>query len=661
MKDSSIMVKKSIAKRLTVRLAILLISVMLVLMVGSFLMVLNIIGEEAFKYNSSIAYTICDLVIDNCQKANRPVDVDSSGDIKLYSDYFCDWTRVDFIYAFKVWDNETKLEYLGFSGKEKDEEIEKTFNELLYREIDFEPTEKEEEILRNGGDGFYFNEYSHFGDSTQAVAVSEDGFGNRFVVGVGISYEELFKLAVSRFAVLFVILIGVFIVMMIIMYYVIRRRVFLPAKRISDSMADFIKNGQRTNIKVDESGTDEFAMIASSFNKMTTDIDQYLENIRQLYDAQSRQQTELDIAARIQRGFLAPSEYHGKECEIFTMMVPARNVGGDLYDYFALDDGRILMTIADVSGKGIAASMFMAITLVLIRQLASSGLGPAKIFSRINNIISDNNKYMLFTTAFIGIYDPATGELTYSNAGHLPPYILRNKPELLTGARNLVFGLYKDEPYIEEKTKLDTGDILFLYTDGVTEAIDNNKTFFNDERLKSVLDSFRASHEENIVEYVTGELENFMKDSEQFDDITMLACTAKHRTELNLSPNEKEFARIKEVILNSKLPRQLQLSLCVAAEEIYINICSYAFEGRSDDDKNIKFIFEHSDRVMMRFEDNGIEYDPTREVELDIDYDPDNRLGGLGKLIAFNIADKVGYEYTDNKNILTITKYLMEG
>lgn len=128
---------------------------------------------------------------------------------------------------------------------------------------------------------------------------------------------------------------------------------------------------------------------------------------------------------------------------------------------------------------------------------------------------------------------------------------------------------------------------------------------------------------------------------------------------IDLAPEINAFGQIRQVILDSQLPRSLQLSLCVAAEEIYLNICSYAFEGViGEEEPRIRFIFEYSDRVIMRFEDNGMPYDPTIQVDYDIDYDPDNQLGGLGKIIAFTIADDVRYEYRNNQNVLTLVKLM---
>ena len=651
--------KKSLTKTITFKLALIIIVVLLLLSATSYSIILNIVHDQTAAYNRTMAENFLDVICTYSSSFNKAKDENYTKNVNTLCQYLCQKNFAAYAFAYTVSRDNKHIKLLGIAERENVGLIEQLPEVCIGKKMEYQP-EKEELEMWEGKIDYIDYDSLLVDESIVSMCAGYDESGNRVVVGVGTSYVAIKNDAMNDFIPIILIITAGFIIVTICIYYIIRRSVLIPAKKIGDFMTAFIKDGNRTTEKLGAGKSYEFDIISSSLNKMTDDIDQYLENIRQLNEIQGRQTTELDIAYDIQQGFLAPNKYNGRECEIYAMMTPARNVGGDLYDYFTLEDGRILMTIADVSGKGISASMYMAVTLVFIHQLASSGCSPSEILRQTNNIISNNNKYMLFITAFVGIYNPENGELVYSNAGHLPPCILRNKPEFLTGAKNLVLGLYYGESYTEDKTKLNVGDILFLYTDGVTEAIDENKHFFGDERLKTLLDGFRPSHEENIVEYVTDALKNFMNGSEQFDDITMLSCTVKHHTELELLPDRKEFDKIKQAVLASKLPRTMQLSLCVAAEEIFINICSYAFE-KSEGEKKIRFVFEHSDRILMRFEDNGIEYNPTTNVSYDDDYDIDNQLGGLGKLIAFTIADKVYYEYTDNKNILTIIKYLMEG
>lgn len=169
-----------------------------------------------------------------------------------------------------------------------------------------------------------------------------------------------------------------------------------------------------------------------------------------------------------------------------------------------------------------------------------------------------------------------------------------------------------------------------------------------------------ADHERDYVAAMARSVRAFTEGAEQHDDITMLAFTTKETRSLELAPDAREFAKIRDVILSSPLTRALQLDLCVAAEECFVNICSYAFEGRDPAGETVRFDLEVSDRVVMRFTDGGMAYDPRENVISAEDYDMETQIGGLGKLIAFTVADEVDYEYTDRKNILTITKYRKE-
>ena len=643
--------KQSLAKKITIKMAILIITGLLLFLIGSFVVVTNMLFKEVYSYNRAIASTICDLLTYQANMDGRPVDMRSKDDADLYSDYFCTWGRVEYICIYYLTDNNTKITYLGYSSKEDSEYSQNNYEDFIGNTYDYsydnEDSNEDNKLLRPDE------------QSAKAVARSDRYHGTEVVVEAGLSYKSLMKMIAESFRVLVYILIGVFLFLTIFMYFLIRKRVFIPAKRISDSMTEFIQNDEFTNIQLDDSGDDEFAMIAASFNKMIKDIDKYLEHIREISNVQEREKAELEIASKIQSGFLLPGEYKSDNYEIYSTMIPAKNVGGDLYDYMIMEDGRVYFCVADVSGKGIPACLFMAVTLSLIRQYAMMNYQPAEILEMVNNRLSEHNPKMLFTTAFLGLYDPKTKMLTYANAGHNVPYLFRNQPKPLDGAKNIVLGLFSNEKYTQEEISLELGDIIFLFTDGVTEAVDNGRSFYGLERLEKALYAYSYVDDENIVDYVKHSVEDFMDGCEQFDDITMLSLTLTDRTVIEIKPDELEIDQIRSTILNrSRLSRSENLKLCVAAEEIFVNICSYAFsDAEKVENGKIRFIFEHSDRIKIVFEDNGNPYDPTSGESEEVDFDPDLQMGGLGKLIAFTIADNVLYEYKDNKNVLTLIKY----
>ena len=623
-------------------------------------MVSDVVHNQTLIYNRTITNSYISAISDYAKEKGTPIDENCRDMMKSLGQNLCNQNYVAFIFTYVVSEDRQHIRILNYCERKGMDFVSQLPKNVFDGEYEYIPSPEELELWDGSKTYLDYDDLFFDGACVSAIAI-DDAYGNRIVSGSGVSYEAVKKDIVTNFNQLTIIILLSIIVLTICMYFIITNSVLKPAKKISKFISTFIKDGKRTSDKLEQSGSYEFDIISSSINVMTENIDTYIENINKLNNAQASQKAELDIASRIQQGFLDSNRLYAEDCEIFASMAPAKNVGGDLYNYMVLKDGKIFIAIADVSGKGIPASMYMAVTLVILKQSVIEGIGPAGILAKTNNVITANNRNMFFATAFVGIYDPETREFTYSNAGHLPPYIIKDKPIPLNGARNLVLGLYSNEEYTEETITLDYGDIVFLYTDGVTEAIDENKRFYGEKRLEEALNDFLISREENIVEYIDARVKDFMKNTEQFDDLTMLSCTVKHRIVLELLPQTKEFSKIKEAILNSNLEHSMKLSLCVAAEEIFINICSYAFEGKSTSTDNfVIFTFEHSDRILLKFEDNGFEYDPTKDVDYDIDYNPDEQLGGLGKLIAFTIADKIKYEYTDNTNILTIIKYLRE-
>ena len=439
-----------------------------------------------------------------------------------------------------------------------------------------------------------------------------------------------------------------------VFYIVIRKYVSKPAGIISEAMNKFITDEQHSLIKMPESGKDEFSSINRAFNKMADDIDYYIKNI-------SNQKAEIDIAAKIQQGLLPKSKSFFNGCQIRTMMKPAKEIGGDLYDYLELDDDNCLVMIADVSGKGVSAAVFMTATLVMLRQFARLKMQPSEILKNTNRELSANNPFMLFVTAFVGIYNNKTMKFTYSNAGHNYPYLIDNhNVTLLNGSTGTVLGLFEDEQYEQTTVQLNTGDSLFLYTDGVNEAVNDKHEFFGIDRLEKCLADYKPNHQESLIDYINGKVHGFTVNAAQNDDITMLSLTSELQNIITLSPDKQEFEKIKAVIMNSNIPQNLKLPLCLTSEEIFVNICSYAFEN-TDGERIIKFSLYQSDHIEVSFEDNGIKYNPLENDLTNPDeYDVDNQIGGLGKVIIFGIADDINYEYKNNRNILTIKKYKEE-
>jgi len=239
-------------------------------------------------------------------------------------------------------------------------------------------------------------------------------------------------------------------------------------------------------------------------------------------------QHDLDIARDIQLAILPkkfPPFPNINEVDIYAAMEPAKEVGGDLYDFFMLDDHRLGIVIGDVSGKGIPAAIFMAVSRTLIRATALKGNQPNECFTYVNNLLCNESISSMFVTAFYGIFDFKTGELRYVNGGHNYPYIISKTGEVKTlePTNDIVLGLFENYTFNSGKINLEKGDTLFLYTDGVTEAADVNENLYSDERLEELLKSKYSLSIKEIIDEVFLSVHDFSKGAEQSDDITALA------------------------------------------------------------------------------------------------------------------------------------------
>lgn len=254
-----------------------------------------------------------------------------------------------------------------------------------------------------------------------------------------------------------------------------------------------------------------------------------LHRERQNEAEKQRMDSELQIAYEIQVGMLpAPALNKDPRYAIHAMMKPAKDVGGDLYNFFALDEDRLCLVIGDVAGKGISASLYMATAQKLLKALARADEGPAALLGRLNRELCEGNETMTFVTFFVACIDVRTGETVFSNGGHNPPYLVRQgEVSRLILAPGLALGIREKAIYTDQRLQMAPGDTLFLYTDGVTEAMNGREALFTEERLKASLLRLQDRTPEAICRGVLDDLAHFVGQSEQSDDITMLMLRLK--------------------------------------------------------------------------------------------------------------------------------------
>ena len=645
--------KQSIAKRLSIQVAAAFAIAFMLLTGSVFFTLKRNVDLEVNRYGKSLAGIFADLVVYAANERDVPIDRSFNEQISYFGDYMCTWYRMDYTFAYVPDIENGTITYISASEKEAEGKV--SDDHWVGRVEEYTLTEKELDVWN--GKSLFSVEQSDWNEGCTDVTMAiDDNFGNRTMIGIAVSSDTLLDEMMSGFLRATILMFIIVALLALLVYLLISRMVSKPARHISEVMSDYISGGKKSSEKLVAGSDDEFSMIAEAFNRMTEDIDSYINDIDRMGRERERERTEVDIASGIQRGFLPPGNAILSNCRVEAVMKPAKDVGGDLYNYLELDPTHTMVVIADVSGKGIPAAILMAVILTHIRQSARIGVSPGEILKSVNDTFSEKNPKLMFVTAFVGIYDSEAGTFTYANAGHNPPYLIKERPEPLDKSEGVPLGLFRGEEFEEAVVKMDEGDFLFLYTDGVNEATNGAGEFYGTKRLEKVLSESSHTGAGQIVEAVRGSLREFANGAEQNDDMTILVLEAKKNRDLELKYDVREFQSIREMLLSSGLPEEVKMELCVAAEECFTNICSYAFDGPAPEGEKILFHFECSEKAVMRFSDGGRQFDPRNGLPDTEDYDIDSAIGGLGRLIAFTIADSVDYSYLEGRNVLTITK-----
>lgn len=435
-------------------------------------------------------------------------------------------------------------------------------------------------------------------------------------------------------------------------------------------LVEFAKKVGQGNLdeKINLNSPEEFAYLASAFNKMIVDIKNYITNLNTLSEDKKRIETELNIAQSIQYSALPnvfPPYPEEKEFDIYATMQTAKEVGGDFYDFFFIDSNHFAFLIADVSGKGIPAALFMMTSKTLIKNLAQTGMDIETLMKKVNHKIFKNNEQGFFVTAFFAVLELSTGKLSCVNAGHNPPLIKtkENKFEYVKCPSNFILGALDDMDYESCEYLLYPNDYIYLYTDGVTEAEDNDMKMFSDDRLLNSLNSIENADlgVTNILDAVKNDVENFTQGQEQSDDITMLVLKYNGVCDKDCKKFDAKIGELQNVIAwteqklsENNVSQADKNKICIAAEEIFVNIANYSFVN---DTGLVKISCEICDNKMkLVFVDNGREFNPLNQAEPDVTLPAEERMpGGLGIFIVKQTMDSVNYSYEDAKNILTVS------
>jgi len=405
------------------------------------------------------------------------------------------------------------------------------------------------------------------------------------------------------------------------------------------------------------------------------ELQESLDNLRQTRSAKDRMESELNIGREIQMSMLPltfPAFPDRSDFDVHAGLYPAREVGGDFYDLFLIDDHHFCYCVGDVSGKGVPAALFMAVTKTLIKSRAANDLSPASILSHVNTELSHNNDSCMFVTIFLGILDVKTGETVFTNAGHNPPYLKRANGELvpLDQRHGPIIGAAEGLAYREDVETLAPGDCLFLFTDGVTEAMDEDVRLYGDQRLIDVLNAHDFTSTEGLVQAAVDDVWEYQGNAEQADDVTVMAVayfgavddSGVHRIELTAANRLEEIDVINknfnDFAEEHGVPEAIRRRVNLVFDELLNNIISYAY---GDDDEHVVevVISLAGDRLGVTITDDGRAFNPFEGVPPDTDLAVDDRpIGGLGVHLVQNVMDHVAYERHGTKNVVSLTKII---
>ena len=453
----------------------------------------------------------------------------------------------------------------------------------------------------------------------------------------------------------------IFATLFVFIYVLIKRVIISNLQKINDTLGRITKGD--LNVTVDVRSSREFSSLSDDINSTVTTLKRYIA------EAAARIDKELEYAKQIQLSALPTNFPENEDFEIYAQMIAAKEVGGDFYDFYKLNDTTVAFLAADVSGKGIPAAMFMMTAKTIIKDLAESGMAVNDIFTKANEKLCENNESGMFVTAWMGILDLASGKMQFANAGHNPPLLKRANGdfEYLRMRAGFVLAGMEGVRYRASELTIYPGDRLFLYTDGVPEATNAESKLYGEDRLLAFMNQNSLAVATEFLPALKANIDEFVGEAPQFDDITMLMFDYKPKRGGVQVVNKTFPARVDalsdvlgfvdQTLESYECPMKIQTAICVAIEEVFVNVAHYAYgEGEGDMTLGIGFDTE-SREITFVMRDSGTPFDPLKKPDPDITLSAEEReIGGLGIFIAKKTMDSLTYAYENGENILTMIK-----
>lgn len=615
----------------------------------------------------------------------QEIEALSEEDQKLYAEIIYSWliTRIDQIkrtynvdYLFCVITDDTfKTQFFLFSGADEDSVRGTNYEEVYTLGVLIPVGESQQNAMRSAvSSSGYLADAGNYADY---YALLDEIDGKYVLTGLTFDLSDLRadifagSLAGTRSAIIYQICLSLFFMML--MYYFVLR----PLTEIQQNIRLYKESKDSKAVEENLSEihySNEIGQLSEDVVGMTKEIDDYLGRIENITAEKERIVTELSLATRIQADMLPnvfPAFPEHNEFDVYATMDPAREVGGDFYDFFLIDNDHLCLVIADVSGKGVPAALFMMASKIILSNNAMMGKSPAKILEDTNNAICSNNREEMFVTVWLGILELSTGKLTAANAGHEYPALMRRGGvfEMLKDRHGFIIGGMEGMKYHDYEMVLQPGDKLFLYTDGLVEAMDPQNHLFTTERMLEVLNRDTGASPQKLLENVSAGVEEFVQNADQFDDLTMLCIS--YNGPINDGKEITVEAKVENIgivtsFVNDELsrmdcPEKAKKQIDIAIDELFGNISRYSYVPESGEATVRVESEDGRPSVFITFIDQGKPFDPLNADDPDTTLSAEERqIGGLGVFLVKQIMDDVQYEYKDGSNILRIRKNLSE-
>lgn len=490
---------------------------------------------------------------------------------------------------------------------------------------------------------------------------------NLWSIGVVYPDNEMFA-SLRQMTTLVILLIAAGLILLTLITAGIVSKLASPLAHFANS-ARTIAQGN-FNVKLPPAKTsDEMKELHDAFSHMQFQLAQYIENLKETTAAKEKIESELRIAREIQMSMIPhsfPPFPDLPQISLYATLKSAKEVGGDLYDFFVIDKDNFCFAIGDVSGKGVPASMFMAVTRTLLRSIADKMKTVRSITKILNESLAMNNDSCMFVTFFLGILDLKHGILKYTNAGHNPPVVIRKGGEVMQLASNNSIPLGLDEHFYFEEAEisLNAGDKLFLFTDGVSEAENIQSVLFGEDRVIKEIEKLKNAGPKALIHGMESAIDDHVADFPQSDDITMMTIMYMDNQENSkrisltnhINELEKIHSTINELASEWEIPEKTATNINLAIEEAFTNIVNYAFNDKKQHSIEIGFD-KKGNEIVITITDDGQPYDPTQKEDPQTDLPLDEiPIGGLGIFLIKKLMDKVEYQRISDNNILKLTK-----